>query len=53
MEHIFITGATGFVGQRLIGALLQKVEGNSSQVKLRFLTRIKHHDYESIRQTIQ
>ena len=48
MEHIFITGATGFVGQRLIGALLQKVEGNSSQVKLRFLTRIKHPDYESI-----
>ena len=48
MEHIFITGATGFVGQRLIGALLQKVEGNSSQVKLRFLTRIKHHDYESV-----
>jgi len=48
MEHIFITGATGFVGQRLIGALLQKVEGNSSQVKLRFLTRIKHADYESV-----
>ena len=48
MEHIFITGATGFVGQRLIRALLQKVEGNSSQVKLRFLTRIKHADYESV-----
>ena len=48
MEHIFITGATGFVGQRLIGALLQKVEGNSSLVKLRFLTRIKHPEYESV-----
>jgi len=48
MEHVFVTGATGFVGQRLIGALKQDVDGNSSHVRLRFLTRILHPDYESV-----
>jgi UDP-glucose 4-epimerase len=48
MENVFVTGATGFVGQRLIGALVQKVDGNSSHVRLRLLTRIHNPDYESV-----
>ena len=48
MEHVFVTGATGFVGQRLIGALVKEVDGNSSPVKIRFLSRIPHPDYESV-----
>jgi UDP-glucose 4-epimerase len=48
MEHIFITGATGFVGQRLIVALVKKVDGNSLNVMLRFLTRKPNPDYESV-----
>ena len=45
MEHVFVTGATGFVGQRLLGALAQEVDGFSSHVRLRVLTRIPHPDY--------
>ena len=48
MELVFVTGATGFVGQRLLGALAQEVDGDSSHVRLRVLTRIPHPDYESV-----
>jgi UDP-glucose 4-epimerase len=48
MEHVFVTGATGFVGQRLIGALRQEVDCSHSQVMLRFLTRIPHPEYDSV-----
>ena len=48
MEHVFVTGATGFVGQCLLGALAQEVGGDSSHVRLRVLTRIPHPDYESV-----
>ena len=43
-----MTGATGFVGQRLLGALAQEFDDDSSHVRLRFLTRILHPDYESV-----
>ena len=48
MEHVFVTGATGFVGQRLTGALVQEVQSDNSHARLRFLTRIPHPDYESV-----
>ena len=48
MEHVFVTGATGFVGLRLLGAIAQEIIGNSSHVTLRIFTRIPHPDYESV-----
>ena len=41
MEHVFVTGATGFVGQRLLGALAQEVDGDSSHAGFGFL-RVYH-----------
>ena len=43
-----MTGATGFVGQRLLGALSQEVDFDSSHGRIRVLTRIQHPDYESV-----
>jgi nucleoside-diphosphate-sugar epimerase len=48
MGLIFVTGATGFVGHRLLGALTHEVDGDSSNVRLRVLTSILHPDYESV-----
>ena len=47
MEHVFVTGATGFVGQRLWGTA-QEVDADSQHVRPRILTLIPHPDYESV-----
>ena len=48
MEHVFVTGVTGFVGQRLLVALARGVDDFSSHVRLRVLTRQPHPDHESV-----
>ncbi len=42
MKHVLVTGGTGFIGQRLIAALL------TEQVSLRLLSRSEHPDFETV-----
>ena len=47
MTSLFVTGATGFIGQRLLGSVLARC-GYSDPSKIRILSRKPHPEYETV-----
>ena len=51
MKNIFITGATGFVGQRLLVGLKgegESVKAKGERLNVKILSRSSHSDYETV-----